>query len=657
MKHLLTSILLLCFWSVSVIAQTEPSITITTAKAVGETVSISMKASNATNEALIWIDLNGNGQKDAGEEVTTFGTNVSYQLQSQTLKIYGPVWTISGAYNKFTSVELSPDHPTLSQIWFSYNQITELDLSNNINVSYLSCQNNKLRRLVFNPNSKIKTVSFRNNELNEQAITELINSLPTHAADAGAELIALDIKSNAERNIVNRDHINLAKSKNWTIINHNAGNQEVYDPTDIGKKELRGALYQYFGFGDSYPVNNITTPEVEIISKTQTPDYEYWKIKYLVDVVGDIKDYSYAYLIIPPAAKEKPLPLVLAPHPTADIGKDRAMGIYANPPVDKTDSLKRTTRQYAHELGLTNDFIVFVPDRAGYGERRLLAEDIGYQEQMGAFQEYLRTFRPGWRLTAGKNVWDLQRALDFLLEYDFVDKENVGAIGFSLGAADAIMLQAVDDRVKTSVINSGSNLHYMHEVWAEENALRAFVENARTHTLGEHVNLMFMLSAGKSMLYLWSTSDPFDTGRPNVIEGFRTIKSTLDTRWRQYGKSDVALYLHNEGHEFPPEARALSYEWLREKLQYTSSATPPSSVQNIKKKAINDNFEFKIAKNEVHIKIKDMKKKQYIVKVVNLFGQVIHNQIINQSESVIRNLNKGIYIVNIDDYAQKVEII
>jgi len=639
-------------------AQNETYIEITTAKNIGENISLSLKANSAANEALIWIDINGNGQKDSGEEVTTFGANVNYQLQSQTLKIYGPVWVLSCAYNKITQINLSPAHPNLSQIWCSSNQISELDLSNNTNISYLSCQSNKMKRLVFNTDSKIKTVSFRNNEFSEQAVTELINSLPVREADAGAELIALDAISSAEKNIITRGHIDLALSKNWTIINHNGGNQEVYNPTDIGKNELKVALYQYFGFGNTYPVNNIEVPEVEIISKTQTSDYEYWKIKYLVDKVGDIKDYSYAYLIIPPASKEKPLPLILALHPTANIGKDRAMGIYATPPADSADSLLRAGRQYGHELGLKNEFIVFVPDRAAYGERRLLSEDIPYTEQMTAFQNYLKTFRPGWRLTAGKNVWDLQRALDFLLDYDFVDKENVGAIGHSLGAADAIMLQAVDDRVKTAVVNSGSSLNYKHDIWTEENALRAFVANASTRPLGEQVNLMFMLSAGKSMLYLWSIADSYDTGGPNIVEGFRTIKSTLDTKWRRYGKSDVALYLHNNGHDFPAEARALSYQWLKEKLQYTSSPNSPSSVEDVKKKATeHENFELRIVNDEIYIKIKNMENKQYPVKVINLSGQVIYSQTVNQSEFVISNLAKGIYVINIDDFSQKIEML
>src|SRR5690606_25446968 len=110
-------------------------------------------------------------------------------------------------------------------------------------------------------------------------------------------------------------------------------------------------------------------------------------------------------------------------------------------------------RRYARDL-VDAGFVVFAPDRAAYGERRLLQNGESYKEQMAAYSRYLHTFRPGWRLTAGKNVWDLQRALDFLVQYDFIDAGNIGIIGHSLGAWDSIMLLATDDRVKTAVVNS-----------------------------------------------------------------------------------------------------------------------------------------------------------------------------------------------------------
>lgn len=657
MRNRISYIILLLLSSFILHAQvTTPYIAVKTNKQPGENISLSIKASNAANEQLIWIDLNGNGQQDMGEQVTVFGKSVNYVKNAEEIRIYGPVWTFSAAYNQLTSLFVSADHNFLTQIWCAYNAIEEIDLSNNTSVSYLSCQSNKLKRLVFNNASNIKTISCRNNELGNAAMTELINSLPVRNATDGAELSAVDVASKSELNIVNREHIVLASAKNWVIINHNNGTPEVYNPTEITKEVLREGLYSYFGWGKTYPQNNITDPEVTILSKTQKEGYEYWHLKYLVDVVGDLKEYAYGYLLIPANRGDKPLPLILALHPTSDIGKDRVMGIYASEPKDEADAKARIARQYAHDLGVDGNFIVFAPDRAGYGERRLLDDSIAYTEQMSAYQAYLRTFRPGWRLTSGKNVWDIQRALDFLLEYDFVDRENVGAIGHSLGAADAIMIIASDDRVKTSVVNSGSNLHYREDLWTQDNALRAFLNNASSQALGELVNVMVMAAAGKSLLYNWSILDPYDSGNPNFIEGYRMICDVVNLKWRQYGATDIALYLHSNGHDFPNEARALSYQWLKEKLKFTGIVNPPSSVDVLKKNTEEDDFKVWGARACIHVQRNTEEVNPIDLFVFNTLGQTVSHRVIKENEVIIKNLPKGVYVVRIGLFNEKVEI-
>jgi len=64
--------------------------TLTTAKAVGETIELSINA-DAADQADVWVDLNNNGAKDAGEEVTEFDQTLAYTLGAQTVTIYGKV--------------------------------------------------------------------------------------------------------------------------------------------------------------------------------------------------------------------------------------------------------------------------------------------------------------------------------------------------------------------------------------------------------------------------------------------------------------------------------------------------------------------------------------------------------------------------------------
>ena len=326
----------------------------------------------------------------------------------------------------------------------------------------------------------------------------------------------------------------------------------------VSREELRQGLYGYYGWGKTYP--KPLPPEVTILDKKKEKTYERWHLKYRVDA----DEYSYGYLLIPLPfpAKGTRLPLVMAPHPTSLIGKDRVLGVYAEPPANDKEIRERAARSYALDL-VNEGFVVFAPDRAAYGERRLLKNGEGYKEQMAAYSDYLHTFRPGWRLTAGKNVWDLQRALDFLVTYDFIDAKNIGTIGHSLGAWDSIMLIATDDRLKTAVVNSGGMLYYDPELWHNDAALRDYLNDHKKQSLRNIANIMFMLCAGRSLLYDFSTKDPYDRGGPNLVDTYRVVKKDFETNEKQWGKTDFSLYIHSKGHDFPPEARALAYAWLK----------------------------------------------------------------------------------------------
>src|SRR5690606_33290457 len=63
----------------------------------------------------------------------------------------------------------------------------------------------------------------------------------------------------------------------------------------------------------------------EILEKTQQDGYERWHVKYKVDT----DEFSYAYILIPqniPTGAK--LPLMLCPHPTYNLGKNRVADIY-----------------------------------------------------------------------------------------------------------------------------------------------------------------------------------------------------------------------------------------------------------------------------------------------------------------------------------------
>src|SRR5690606_17646731 len=166
----------------------------------------------------------------------------------------------------------------------------------------------------------------------------------------------------------------------------------------------------------------------------------------------------------------------------------------------------------------------------------------------------------------GKAIWDLKVGLNLMLTYDFVDEENVGIIGHSLGAWDAILFSAMDDRVKASVVNSGGMIAYLPELWSEDQtALRTFLSSPSQQSLTKNVNVFLMLNASRSMFYLFSLRDPFYKGKPQLLEGYKTIYEYYKAH-NPKKRADISYFLHSAWHNFAPTARGSAYSWLEERL-------------------------------------------------------------------------------------------
>jgi len=150
--------------------------TFTTAKAIGAKVELLIDAEEP-DRANVWIDLNNNGVKDDGEAVTKFGSMGEYTLGSQTVTIYGKV-------TKLDCIE---------------NQITSLDVSKNSNLKFLACYENKI---------------FGSN------MTALVNNLPDRTGKEAGKFRVIAVGSGTEQNVINVTQAATAKSKNWSVQDH-----------------------------------------------------------------------------------------------------------------------------------------------------------------------------------------------------------------------------------------------------------------------------------------------------------------------------------------------------------------------------------------------------------------------------------------------------
>ncbi len=133
----------------------------------------------------VWIDLNGNDKKDNGEKVTVFGKSKfqNYTKTANTITIYGKV----------------------EKLRCNNNNLSYLDISQNILLTNLSCFSNKLTTLKIGENTKLEGLACRDNQLTNLDVgkcTELArlwcynNKLSTLNVSENKKLVYLDCGDN-----------------------------------------------------------------------------------------------------------------------------------------------------------------------------------------------------------------------------------------------------------------------------------------------------------------------------------------------------------------------------------------------------------------------------------------------------------------------------
>ncbi len=99
-------------------------IVLTTKKAVGEKISLGIKAAEA-DKAGVWVDLNGNDKWDEGiDHKPVFGGG-DYTLQAQTFKIYGKIGFLNCSDREITALDIS-HNPDLTELFAFDNNLPSI---------------------------------------------------------------------------------------------------------------------------------------------------------------------------------------------------------------------------------------------------------------------------------------------------------------------------------------------------------------------------------------------------------------------------------------------------------------------------------------------------------------------------------------------------
>ncbi|AEE12987.1 leucine-rich repeat domain-containing protein [Porphyromonas asaccharolytica] len=156
-------------------------ITMTTSKAVGETVKLRIEA-------------NGNVTIEGVKELPQLGKDKkNYTLTSQTITIHGDVTKLDCSDNQLTSLDL-PKSTVLTWLWCSGNQLTSLDLSNNTALTTLGCSNNQLTSLDLPKNTALTTLYCDRNQLTRLDVSK--NAALTELGCSENQLTSLDVSKN-----------------------------------------------------------------------------------------------------------------------------------------------------------------------------------------------------------------------------------------------------------------------------------------------------------------------------------------------------------------------------------------------------------------------------------------------------------------------------
>lgn len=140
---------------------TQPTITFTTNKNVGEEIKVSVRLPEGVTVDNITVE----GATVVKTEDTSKPNekNITYSLTAQTVKILGDLTTLICNNNGITSIDLS--HSKLVNLYCGQNSITELNTNGNNNLSSLNCENNQLTALDVSTNSELTYLNCNYNKI------------------------------------------------------------------------------------------------------------------------------------------------------------------------------------------------------------------------------------------------------------------------------------------------------------------------------------------------------------------------------------------------------------------------------------------------------------------------------------------------------------
>ena len=269
----------------------------------------------------------------------------------------------------------------------------------------------------------------------------------------------------------------------------------------------------------------------------------------LISYAVEEDERAYAYLGIPLDLSQA-APGIVALHGTFAEGKQRVAGLVDNPDKAYLDHLCR------------RGYVVIAPEHFVSGHRTPTA---GSYETGEFYQKH-----PSWT-AVGKFTYEHSIAVDVLQTLDEVDRDNIGALGHSLGGHGTFFLAAYDERIKASACNCGATF-FRHnpnvEAWSRDHWYIYF-KPIRDDLLRGELPLIDMheiiaLIAPRAFLDVSGLNDGYGpTQRQRVL----MLTKIMDVYELVDAPHNFGFYVHGRGHSVAHESRQLIYGWMDSHLK------------------------------------------------------------------------------------------
>ena len=136
------------------------------------------------------------------------------QLTSLDVSNNTALKSLSCSENPLKTLDVSKN-TALESLSCANNQLTSLDVSNNMALSFLGCPNNLLTSLDVSNNSALTNLYCYGNDIHDESMTMLVNSLPT--IDSGVGLFWAYQNLTPTDNILTTVQVKIARDKHWMV--------------------------------------------------------------------------------------------------------------------------------------------------------------------------------------------------------------------------------------------------------------------------------------------------------------------------------------------------------------------------------------------------------------------------------------------------------